>query len=330
MGSRRRHSSLDGVSALPVVQEPDRPTELASGGPNAIAIALGLMSDEWNLQLLRFALGGATRYAEFRAELPISNSVLSGRLNWLTEAGLFERSQYEERPARYEYQLTARGRSTWQVLTAIWMWERRWFDRGGELPKLGHKGCSGDVEVAMGCSVCHEPAHARNVTGSFGPSGGWKRSVPAGATRRRSDDREAPQFPKTMSLLGNRWSSAIVGAMFQGVHAFKDFEALLEISPTLLSQRLTMLTENGIVAASPSEQRSDWKAYRLTEQGIDFFSVIAFVFDWAQSWFVAPEGPSFVMTHSDCSAEFHPELICTTCGRRADAEDLEVLTKSLV
>ena len=45
--------------------------------PNAVARMLGLLGDEWTLLVVQQALLGATRYAEFKTRLPISNSVLT-------------------------------------------------------------------------------------------------------------------------------------------------------------------------------------------------------------------------------------------------------------
>ena len=38
---------------------------------------LGLLGDEWTLLVVQQALLGITRYADFQARLPISNSVLT-------------------------------------------------------------------------------------------------------------------------------------------------------------------------------------------------------------------------------------------------------------
>src|SRR5689334_20972367 len=66
-------------------------TDLPAGQRNAIGVTLGLLGDEWSLLILREALLGASRFVDWRARLPISNAVLTARLNRLTEAGLFVR-----------------------------------------------------------------------------------------------------------------------------------------------------------------------------------------------------------------------------------------------
>ena len=50
--------------------------------------------------------------------LGIAQNVLTDRLNRLVDEDLFERVRYSERPERYEYRLTSKGRDLQVALTA--------------------------------------------------------------------------------------------------------------------------------------------------------------------------------------------------------------------
>ena len=52
----------------------------------------------------------------------------------LMEEGLMEKVLYEERPPRYEYRLTDKGREFWDVLAAMWRWGSDWLWDGEEPP----------------------------------------------------------------------------------------------------------------------------------------------------------------------------------------------------
>ena len=43
---------------------------------------------------------------------------------------------YSERPRRYEYRLTDKGRDFWQVLAAMWRWGEDWLWEDGESPVM--------------------------------------------------------------------------------------------------------------------------------------------------------------------------------------------------
>jgi DNA-binding HxlR family transcriptional regulator len=249
--------------------------------------------------------------------LPISNSVLTNRLSRLAELGLMEKVAYQTRPTRYEYQLTKRGRDTWPILLAIWAWEMTWVARHEErLPAMVHARCGLAFQPMLVCGACRKPVEPRDVTGDFGPSGSWERSVPAATTRRRSGQSTSDQpglFPQTMALIGNRWSSALLGAAFLGAHRFKDFEQRLGAPPTMVADRLRTFCELGVLEPSPGTERPDWLSYHLTAKGRAFFPVVMCTIDWGHRWFRAPEGRALVYRHSECRRVFQPRLACDQC-----------------
>src|SRR5258706_5013290 len=85
-------------------------TILEAGGPNSIAVANGIVGDEWNLWIVQMALNGMTQYNEWLRAGPISSSMLTARLSRLVEVDIMDRVSYNARPPRHEYRLPARGR----------------------------------------------------------------------------------------------------------------------------------------------------------------------------------------------------------------------------
>ena len=74
------------------------------------ARALDVVGEWWTLLIIRDALRGARRFEEFK-RAGISDNILTTRLRRLVKEGIFERSRYQQRPDRYEYLLTAKGRA---------------------------------------------------------------------------------------------------------------------------------------------------------------------------------------------------------------------------
>ncbi len=89
------------------------------------ARALDSVGDWWSMMILRDAFQGLTRFDEFQKSLGIAPNILTRRLAHLIEEELFEKRLYSERPARYEYVLTAKGRDFFPVLMALFSWGRR-------------------------------------------------------------------------------------------------------------------------------------------------------------------------------------------------------------
>lgn len=282
-------------------------TELPAGQRNAIGVTLGLLGDEWSLLILREALLGASRFVDWRARLPISNAVLAARLSRLTDAGLFLRGN--------GYRLTERGADIWSILLSIWAWEDRWVTSHVErLPGRVHRQCGKPFDPVLVCSACDTVVLAVDHTleGGFGPSGSWERSVPAATTRRRSAGAEAGFFPETTALIGNRWSAALVGAAFLGVHRFSDFQRCLNTSPTMVADRIRTLRSLDVLSDD----------YRLTAKGVAFFPVVMSLVGWGQRWFHAADGPALIHRHIPCGADFVAALDCSSCGDRLARKDV--------
>ena len=84
--------------------------------------------------ILRECLYGNSRFDELQDWLGISRNILTRRLNELVEAGILERSAYQDSPVRYEYFLTDKGHDACSVLLAIMPFGERWYFEQGKHP----------------------------------------------------------------------------------------------------------------------------------------------------------------------------------------------------
>jgi len=292
----------------------DRPARLDAGGPNAIGRMIGLLGDEWNLLILQQALMGAIRYNEFMSRLPISHSVLAKRLRFLVEENLLTA----------DYRTTARSRSLWPVLLSIWQWERVWVPaHHGRLPAMRHTACGELFSPTLRCMDCGATVHDGDMELTIGPSGRWQRSAPTSSTRRRPDGavglggapaRQAGLFPETMAVLGNRWAVALLLAAFLGTSRFTEFQSQLGAPPSLLTARLQTFCDIGILSTAPVREGSERTVYLLTDKGRALGAVLVTALQWAQRWFVAPEGPAIVVSHRACGSVLSGVLACGRCG----------------
>ncbi|MFF2371198.1 winged helix-turn-helix transcriptional regulator [Agromyces sp. NPDC058110] len=90
----------------------------------SIARTLDVLGQKWSLLIVREAMWGRTRFAEFRERLGIAPDILTDRLGRLVEAGVLERRPYrdEGEREREEYVLTDSGRALLPVLAAMVDW----------------------------------------------------------------------------------------------------------------------------------------------------------------------------------------------------------------
>ena len=92
-----------------------------------IARSLERVGEWWSILILREAFLGSQRFDEFQDHLGIAPNMLTRRLKGLVESGLLERRRYQERPPRFEYVLTERGRDFRPVLWTLLSWGNKHF-----------------------------------------------------------------------------------------------------------------------------------------------------------------------------------------------------------
>ena len=138
--------------------------------PCTIARAGAIFGDHWNVLLLREAIYGTTRFDEFQHSLGIGRNILTDRLRTLVDEGLFARHAQPDRPDRYDYTLTDKGRDTYPVLLAMATWARSHTLKPGEDPLIfEHKTCGHDFDAVAACSHCGEPVSLDDIGVRYGP-----------------------------------------------------------------------------------------------------------------------------------------------------------------
>ena len=298
------------------------------GDTNAIGRMLGLLGDEWTLLILQQSLMGADRYSHFTTALPVSNSVLTKRLRLLVDEGLLARRKNRYLP-------TARSRSLWPLLLLIWEWERTWRAHTASGCRRCATTTAGICSPRCGVLGLRRAGPRRRGRTHPGPAGQWTRSAPASATRRRSDsqagERQAgcSRRPWPCSATAGRPPSS--SRLFLGTERFTDFQTQLGAPPSLLAERLQTFCAIGVLSTRPAHRTGSERVhYRLSEKGLAFGAVLAAALQWAQRWFVAPEGPAITLRHDGCGKAFTGELACDRCGGRPSGSQVRVTVAAVV
>ena len=132
--------------------------------PCSIARSVDLLGDWWTPLVLREAFLGVRRFDDMQRSLGIGRNVLTQRLKRLVDEGMLDRVRYQEKPDRYEYVLTEKGRDFYPVLAAMSAWGDRWLS-GEEGPPVifHHKPCDHDMSARVVCSECGEEINVRDV-----------------------------------------------------------------------------------------------------------------------------------------------------------------------
>jgi DNA-binding HxlR family transcriptional regulator len=126
----------------------------------SIARALSVVGDRWTLLILREAFLGTTRFNDLQENTGAARHIVAARLHHLEAHGVLDRVPYSDRPARFEYQLTPKGKALYPVVMSLLAWGDAWMmdDRGPSLT-VTHESCGASVTPELRCPSCGEPVH---------------------------------------------------------------------------------------------------------------------------------------------------------------------------
>jgi DNA-binding HxlR family transcriptional regulator len=117
--------------------------------PCPIARSLEHVGDWWNILILRDMSYGLSRFDEFQKSLGIASNTLSRRLNDLITSGLVERRTYTDKPPRYDYVLTERGRDFRLVVMTLMKWGSKHFSPSGSNIELVDETSGQPVDLVL-------------------------------------------------------------------------------------------------------------------------------------------------------------------------------------
>jgi DNA-binding HxlR family transcriptional regulator len=94
--------------------------------PCPVASTLDLIGDKWSLLIIRDMVHGKRTYGEL-LDSPegIPTNILADRLRRLEDAGIIASTAYQDRPVRYAYTLSDKGKDLGEVLLALVKWGKK-------------------------------------------------------------------------------------------------------------------------------------------------------------------------------------------------------------
>lgn len=96
--------------------------------------------------------------------------------------------------------------------------------------------------------------------------------------------RDNCSIARSLEILGDWWTLLVVREAFFGARRFADFEANLDISKNILTQRLGHLVRHGVLARVDAGVYGRRYEYELTPMGKDLTTVMAALRQWGDRW----------------------------------------------
>ncbi|MCC4317652.1 winged helix-turn-helix transcriptional regulator [Streptomyces malaysiensis] len=108
------------------------------------------------------------------------------------------------------------------------------------------------------------------------------------------DDEPACSIERSLRILGERWSLLVLREIFAGRHRFAEIQSSLGVAPNLLSARLKLLVEAGVLRTRTYQEPGSRHrlSYHLTPAGEELRIVLAAIQQWGDRHRPRPSGPS--------------------------------------
>jgi DNA-binding HxlR family transcriptional regulator len=132
---------------------------------------------------------------------------------------------------------------------------------------------------------------------------------------------QANSATRALNILGDRWTLMILYLAFQRAKRFEEFQGRIGLARSLLIDRLRRLQKAGIFDKVRYQERPAREEYRLSEMGLDLYSVALTIVRWEKRWFYDAENPAHRLKHN-CGKEFTPEFRCGHCGELVTPRDV--------
>lgn len=125
---------------------------------------------------------------------------------------------------------------------------------------------------------------------------------------------------RSLDILGDWWTPLILREALYGVSRFDDFQRWLGIGRNILSRRLALLVEHGVL--SKEEYAPNRSAYHLTEKGYAAAAVILATMAFGDAWAFDPGREPIAVYDRRTGQRVRPVVVDAETGQPLDPRQL--------
>ncbi len=119
-----------------------------------LAKTLGVIGEWWDLLIIRDLFYRINTFTGLSEDLGVARNILTDRLKKLEKTGIIEKKVYHERPRRYEYRLTEKGKDLYPILMVMAHWSEKWESPDGPAILFRHNEDGHHVIPKLVCEQC--------------------------------------------------------------------------------------------------------------------------------------------------------------------------------
>lgn len=128
----------------------------------------------------------------------------------------------------------------------------------------------------------------------------------------------------SLEILGERWTLLIVRDLLVGPRKFQDLSASLGAAPALLSRRLKLLEERGVITRRMYTDHPPRAEYALTARGVELREVVRALTIWGSKHLPGER----VLVHRRCDHPIEIAYRCAQCDETLALADIMYRTEA--
>ena len=139
--------------------------------------------------------------------------------------------------------------------------------------------------------------------------------------RTRLEESTCP-VARSLDIIGDWWSLLIVRDALRGIKRFGEFQKSLGIAKNMLTTRLKLLVDEGILTLQPASDGSAWQEYVLTEKGRALQTVLVALSQWGNEFLFAENEYGTVLVDTEQRKPLRKLALIADDGRELTPEEI--------
>jgi len=125
---------------------------------------------------------------------------------------------------------------------------------------------------------------------------------------------------RTVTILSDSWAFLVLRESYFAATRFETFKSALGIPRATLTQRLRMLTAQGLLRRVQYSLRPKRFEYRLTAMGLDLYPVFMALLAFGDKWLKKTATPPIYLVHNLCGEVCRPMVACSQCREEVNVK----------
>nr|WP_238934088.1 helix-turn-helix domain-containing protein [Enterobacter sp. E1] len=139
--------------------------------------------------------------------------------------------------------------------------------------------------------------------------------------RTRLEESTCP-VARSLDIIGDWWSLLIVRDALRGITRFGEFQKSLGIAKNMLTTRLKLLVDEGILTLQPASDGSAWQEYVLTDKGRALQTVLVALSQWGNEFLFAEDEFGTVLVDTERRKPLRKLALIADDGRELTPEEI--------